>query len=112
MECSGRNRNYDYAVEAYMGLALMHNTLGRLALDFLIWHSREFNFIRLPSRHSITSSIAPQMHIPYVLEFINATSGKITGCPGNASVLKKPSTTSRQRVVTNSGFAATIPCSH
>ena len=72
-------RNYDYAVEAYMGLALMHNTLGRLALDFLIWHSREFNFIRLPSRHSITSSIAPQMHIPYVLEFINATSGQITG---------------------------------
>ena len=72
-------RNYDYAVEAYMGLTLMHNTLGRLALDFLIWHSKEFNFIRLPGRHSITSSIAPQMRIPYVLEFINGTSGLITG---------------------------------
>lgn len=72
-------RNYDYAVEAYMGLALMHNTLGRLALDFLIWHSQEFNFIRLPGRHSITSSIAPQMRIPYVLEFVNGTSGLITG---------------------------------
>ena len=85
-------RNYDYAVEAYMGLALMHNTLGRLALDFLIWHSQEFNFIRLPSRHSITSSIAPQMRIPYVLEFINATSGQITGRLTEAlSVLKTAS---------------------
>jgi argininosuccinate lyase len=72
-------RNYDYAVEAYMALALMHNTLGRLALDFLIWHSQEFNFIRLPDRHSISSSVAPQMRIPYVLEFINGTSGLITG---------------------------------
>lgn len=72
-------RNYDYAIEAYMALALMHNTLGRLALDFLIWHSREFGFIRLPDRHSITSSIAPQMRIPYVLEFIHGTSGLLTG---------------------------------
>ena len=72
-------RNYDYAVEAYMALALMHNTLGRLAMDFLIWHSREFGFIRLPDRHSITSSIAPQMRIPYVLEFVHGTSGLITG---------------------------------
>jgi argininosuccinate lyase len=72
-------RNYDYAIEAYMALALMHNTLGRLAMDMLIWHSREFGFIRLPDRHSITSSIAPQMRIPYVLEFVHGTSGLITG---------------------------------
>jgi len=72
-------RNYDYAIEAYMALALMHNTLGRLAMDFLIWHSREFGFIRLPDRHSITSSIAPQMRIPYVLEFVHGTSGLIAG---------------------------------
>lgn len=72
-------RNYDYMIETYMALALMHNTLGRVAMDFLIWHSSEFDFIELPGRLSITSSISPQMRIPYVLEFINGTSGLITG---------------------------------
>lgn len=72
-------RNYDYMIETYMALALMHNTLGRVAMDFLIWHSSEFDFIELPGRLSITSSISPQMRIPYVLEFINGTSGLIAG---------------------------------
>lgn len=72
-------RNYDYLIESYMALALMHNTLGRLAMDFLIWHSPEFSFIKLPDRLSITSSISPQMRIPYVLGFIHGTSGLITG---------------------------------
>jgi len=72
-------RNYDYLIETYMALALMHNTLGRIAMDFLIWHSSEFDFIELPDRLSITSSISPQMRIPYVLEFVHGTSGLITG---------------------------------
>lgn len=72
-------RNYDYMIETYMALALMHNTLGRVAMDFLIWHSSEFDFIELPGRLSITSSISPQMRIPYVLEFVHGTSGLITG---------------------------------
>jgi argininosuccinate lyase len=72
-------RNYDYMIETYMALALMHNTLGRVAMDFLIWHSSEFDFIRLPGRLSITSSISPQMRIPYVLEFVHGTSGLVTG---------------------------------
>lgn len=72
-------RNYDYMIETYMALALMHNTLGRVAMDFLIWHSSEFDFIKLPDRLSITSSISPQMRIPYVLEFIHGTSGLIAG---------------------------------
>ncbi len=62
-----------------MAVALMHNGLGRLAMDFLIWHSAELDFIRLPDRLSITSRISPQMRIPYVLEFIHGTSGLITG---------------------------------
>jgi argininosuccinate lyase len=62
-----------------MALALMHSTLGRVAMDFLIWHTSEFNFIRIPDRLSITSSISPQMRIPYVLEFIHGTSGLLTG---------------------------------
>ncbi|MDB5922776.1 MAG: hypothetical protein JWN13_1712 [Betaproteobacteria bacterium] len=72
-------RNYDYMIETYMALALMHSTLGRIGMDFLIWHSVEFDFIRLPGRLSITSSISPQMRIPYVLEFVHGTSGLITG---------------------------------
>lgn len=72
-------RNYDYMIETYMALTLMHSTLGRVAMDFLIWHSSEFGFIRLPDRLSITSSISPQMRIPYVLEFVHGTSGLITG---------------------------------
>lgn len=72
-------RNYDYMLETYMALTLMHSTLGRVAMDFLIWHSSEFDFIELPGRLSITSSISPQMRIPYVLEFIHGTSGLMTG---------------------------------
>src|SRR4051812_3249647 len=72
-------RNYDYMLETYMALALMHSTLGRIAMDFLIWHSSEFDFIELPGRLSITSSISPQMRIPYVLEFVHGTSGLMTG---------------------------------
>ena len=72
-------RNYDYMIETYMALALLHNTLGRIAMDFLIWHSGEFNFIRIPDRLSITSSISPQMRIPYVLEFIHGMSGLMAG---------------------------------
>ena len=72
-------RNYDYMIETYMALTLMHSTLGRVAMDFLIWHSSEFDFIELPGRLSITSSISPQMRIPYVLEFIHGTSGLVTG---------------------------------
>ena len=72
-------RNYDYMIETYMALALLHSTLGRLAMDFLIWHTAEFGFIRIPDRLSITSSISPQMRIPYVLEFIHGTSGLMAG---------------------------------
>lgn len=72
-------RNYDYLIEAYTAIALMHNSLGRLALDLLIWHSAEFGMVELPDRLSITSSIAPQKKIPYVLEFIHGVSGLLTG---------------------------------
>jgi len=72
-------RNFDYMIDSYMALTVMHNTLGRVAMDFLIWHSAEFGFIRLPDRHSITSSISPQMRIPYVLEFVHGTSGLMAG---------------------------------
>src|SRR6185369_15906535 len=55
--CNARDsiRNYDYMIETYMALALMHNTLGKLAMDFLIWHSVEFGFIEIPDRLCITS---------------------------------------------------------
>ena len=72
-------RNYDYLIDAYMVLAVLHNSLGRLAMDLLIWHSAEFGAIELPDRLCITSSIAPQKKIPYVLEFVHGTSGLITG---------------------------------
>lgn len=72
-------RNYDYLIETYTALALMHSTRGRIAMDFLIWHSSEFDFIELSDRLSITSSISPQMRIPYVLAFVHGTSGLITG---------------------------------
>ena len=79
--CNARDsiRNYDYMIETYMALALMHNTLGKLAMDFLIWHSVEFGFIEIPDRLCITSSISPQMRNPYVFEFVHGASGLIAG---------------------------------
>ena len=72
-------RNYDFMIETYMALALMHNTIGRIGMDFLIWCSAEFDFIELPNHVSTTSSISPQMRIPYVLEFVHGTSGLLAG---------------------------------
>jgi argininosuccinate lyase len=72
-------RNYDFMIETYMALALMHNTIGRIGMDFLIWCSAEFDFIELPGHVSTTSSISPQMRIPYVLEFVHGTSGLLAG---------------------------------
>jgi argininosuccinate lyase len=79
--CNARDsiRNYDYMIETYMALSLMHNTLGRLAMDFLVWHSVEFGFIEIPERLCITSSISPQMRNPYVFEFVHGASGLFAG---------------------------------
>jgi argininosuccinate lyase len=72
-------RNYDYLLECFTALALLHNTLGRLALDLLIWSSKEFGLVQISDGLSVTSSIASQMRIPYVLEFVSGQSGVTAG---------------------------------
>lgn len=82
-------RNYDYMLECYTALATLHNTLGRLALDFLIWSSKEFGLIQIADELSVTSSIASQMRIPYVLEFVSGLSGVTAGALMSALATSK-----------------------
>jgi argininosuccinate lyase len=82
-------RNYDYMIECYTALAILHNTLGRLALDFLIWSSKEFGLIQIADELSVTSSIASQMRIPYVLEFVSGLSGVTAGALMSALATSK-----------------------
>lgn len=63
-------RNYDYLIQSLAGLAILDTTLARLGADLLVWSTSEFGFVRIPSQFSITSSVAPHMRIPYVLEFL------------------------------------------
>ncbi len=63
-------RNYDYLIQTLAGLAILDTTLARLATDLLVWSTSEFGFVRIPGQLSITSSVAPHMRIPYVLEFL------------------------------------------
>ena len=82
-------RQYDYLVEAFTVLALLHNTVGRLALDFVVWSSQEFDYVEIDSRYCMTSSISPQMRIPYMLEVVNGLGGLLVGRLSGALAINK-----------------------
>jgi len=69
----------DFAMELVFDLALVALHLSRLAEDWLIWSTREFDFIDLDEAFCTGSSIMPQKKNPDVLELIRGRCGRVYG---------------------------------
>lgn len=52
--------------------------LCRVANDFILFSSKHYNIVRLPSRHTSTSSIMPHKVNPVTLEILRARSGEVS----------------------------------
>ncbi len=69
----------DYFIEFLNSLAVLSIHLSRYAEDFILYSSREFNFIQIDDSYCTGSSIMPQKKNPDALELIRAQSGVIQG---------------------------------
>ena len=87
----------DFVVEFAFDLALVACHLSRLAEEWLLWATSEFDFVDLDESYCTGSSIMPQKKNPDVLELVRAKTGRIYGhLIGLLTVLKGlPSTYNR-----------------
>jgi len=69
----------DFAVEFVFALSLLACHLSRLAEEWLLWASPEFDFIDLDEAFCTGSSIMPQKKNPDVLELVRGKTGRIYG---------------------------------
>ncbi|MGV6874559.1 argininosuccinate lyase [Pseudochelatococcus sp. B33] len=60
--------SHDIEMEGAAALALLAQTLSRMASDLHLWSGFEFGFVELPDRYCGTSSIMPQKKNPDALE--------------------------------------------
>lgn len=71
------DRDFVLDYEASAAIAMMH--LSRLAEEFILWSSTEFNFIEVDESYCTSSSIMPQKKNPDVLELIRGKTGRVYG---------------------------------
>ncbi len=69
----------DFCLEFLFNSAVTMMHLSRLAEEFILWSSSEFNFIELPDAYTTGSSIMPQKKNPDVLELIRGKTGRLYG---------------------------------
>ena len=69
----------DTIIEFTAGLSIMMMTLSRIAEDFIIWSTSEFDYINISDDYSSVSSAMPQKKNPDPLELIRAKAGLIIG---------------------------------
>ena len=79
----------DYVIEFVFCLSLISIHLSRIAEDFIIWSSTEFDFIELPEQFCTGSSIMPQKINPDVMELIRGKSARVIGSLQTLLVLSK-----------------------
>ena len=72
---SDRDFVVDYLSAA--SLCMMH--LSRLSEELVLWHSREFRFIRLADEYTTGSSIMPQKRNPDFAELARGRTGRVYG---------------------------------
>ena len=72
---SDRDFVVDYLSAA--SLCMMH--LSRLSEELVLWHSREFRFIRLEDEYTTGSSIMPQKRNPDFAELARGRTGRVYG---------------------------------
>lgn len=70
----------DFALEFLSACSICATNLSRLAEEFVVWSSAQFNFIQFSDRFSTGSSIMPQKRNPDAAELLRAKTGRITGC--------------------------------
>ena len=66
----------DYLTETCGAISIAMLNLGRIAQDFLLWSTAEFNFLRLSNAWVQISSIMPQKRNPVPLEHIRVLASK------------------------------------
>jgi argininosuccinate lyase len=69
----------DFVVELLANLALIMIHLSRLAEEWILWATQEFQFIQLPQDFCTGSSMMPQKINPDVLELIRGKTGRVFG---------------------------------
>ncbi len=69
----------DFAIECISAFANTMVDLSRMAEEFILWNTPEFDFIELDDRYSSVSSIMPQKKNPDALELIRARTGSVYG---------------------------------
>jgi argininosuccinate lyase len=87
----------DFCVEFIFDCAMTATHLSRLAEDWIIFASGEFDFLRLDESHCTSSSMMPQKRNPDPLELIRAKTGTVYGAlMAMLTILKaQPSTYNR-----------------
>ncbi len=69
----------DFAIELVFAMATIAMHLSRLAEQWIIYSSTEFQFIRLANQHTTGSSMMPQKRNPDMLELIRGKTGSVYG---------------------------------
>ncbi len=69
----------DLYIEFSAACALCATHLSRIAEDFILWSSAEFNYVVLPDTFTTGSSLMPQKKNPDSLELIRGKSARIQG---------------------------------
>jgi argininosuccinate lyase len=87
----------DFCAEFIFDCALIATRLSRLAEDWIIYSSSEFNFIRIDDKYCTGSSMMPQKRNPDLLELIRGKTGSVYGAlMAMLTILKaQPSTYNR-----------------
>ena len=71
------DRDFLIEYEAAASITMMH--LSRLAEEFILWSSQEFNFIEIDDAYTTSSSIMPQKKNPDVAELVRGKTGRAYG---------------------------------
>lgn len=83
--CSAR----DFLCEATSAVATYYSTCTRLAEEFILWSSYEFQTITLDDGFAMGSSMMPQKKNPGMLELVRGRAGRVNGLANAALTLVK-----------------------
>jgi argininosuccinate lyase len=79
----------DFIIETISALSILAMHLSRLSEDFILWSTKEFDFIELDEAYCTGSSLMPQKKNADVLELIRGNTGKLYGNLMNVLTMMK-----------------------
>jgi argininosuccinate lyase len=79
----------DFIIEVLADLSILAVHLSRISEDFILWSTKEFNFVDIDFSFCTGSSIMPHKKNPDVLELIRGSVGKMHGDLSNVLILMK-----------------------